>query len=863
MADSTAWTVLKFGGTSVSTRWSWETLVQQVEDAVADGFRPVVVCSALSGVSDLLESVMQRAPRGEHETLVEEVRARHRELADALEVDGDALLQEEFRDLERLARGVELLGEVSPGVQARIMALGELMSTRLGAAFMRERGTDVGWLDARGLLTSNEEASGTSEHRRFLSATASFEDDGLSSRLAERTEPAFLTQGFIASDPHGRTVLLGRGGSDASAAYLAAKLAAAKIEIWTDVPGMFTADPRPVPQARLLRHLDYDEAQELATMGAKALHPSAVPPLREASIPLEVRCTPHPELDRTRVSSRTVDDGPRVKAISAKKGITAVSMDTLGMWQEVGFLAEVFAIFKRNGLSIDLMATSESNVTVTLDPSANALDQEILHRLTGDLEQVCRARILEGCAVVSLVGRKIRSILSRLAPALEVFEEHRIHLMSQAASDLNLSLVVDEEQADRLVERLHALLFGDLQEDAVFGPRYGELVDGSEPSWHQETWWRQRSGSLRELARRDAPVYVYDEATLNRNASALRDMEAVDRVFYAMKANPHPGILQRFDAWGLGFECVSPGELERVEAQLGRVEGERLLFTPNFASREEYRAAFDAGATVTLDSLFPLQEWPEVFEGREVLVRVDPGQGHGHHPFVRTAGPRAKFGVLPEELPEVRRRAKELEARVVGLHAHVGSGVRDPGVWSDTAVFLASFREHFPEVRALNLGGGLGVPERPGERPLDLEALDEALAGFKEAHPDVELWLEPGRFLVAEAGVLLVRVTQLKTKGSVRYVGVETGMNSLIRPALYGAHHRIVNLSRIDDDPDDFYEVVGPICENGDVLGRSRRLARPRERDVLLVANAGAYGSSMSSHYNLRRPAAEFMLPEG
>lgn len=219
-------------------------------------------------------------------------------------------------------------------------------------------------------------------------------------------------------------------------------------------------------------------------MGAKALHPSAVPPLREASIPLEVRCTPHPELDRTRVSSRTVDDGPRVKAISAKKGITAVSMDTLGMWQEVGFLAEVFAIFKRNGLSIDLMATSESNVTVTLDPSANALDQEILHRLTGDLEQVCRARILEGCAVVSLVGRKIRSILSRLAPALEVFEEHRIHLMSQAASDLNLSLVVDEEQADRLVERLHALLFGDLQEDAVFGPRYGELVHGSEPSWY-------------------------------------------------------------------------------------------------------------------------------------------------------------------------------------------------------------------------------------------------------------------------------------------------------------------------------------------------------------------------------------------
>lgn len=265
---------------------------------------------------------------------------------------------------------------------------------------------------------------------------------------------------------------------------------------------------------------------------------------------------------------------------------------------------------------------------------------------------------------------------------------------------------------------------------------------------------------------------------------------------------------------------------------------------------------------VTLDNLFPLEQWPEVFADQEVLVRIDPGQGRGHHRYVRTAGPRSKFGVSPDELETLADRADEIGLDVVGLHAHVGSGVREPGTWSQTAVFLEECRTYFPNVAVLNLGGGLGVPERPGHQPLELGAVDEALAAFKEVHPDLKLWLEPGRFLVSEAGVLLVRVTQLKAKGQIRYVGVDTGMNSLIRPALYGAHHGIINLSRLDEEPTDFFEVVGPICESGDVLGHSRRLAEPRAGDVLLVANCGAYGRAMSSHYNLRPPAAEHFLTD-
>jgi diaminopimelate decarboxylase/aspartate kinase len=165
----------------------------------------------------------------------------------------------------------------------------------------------------------------------------------------------------------------------------------------------------------------------------------------------------------------------------------------------------------------------------------------------------------------------------------------------------------------------------------------------------------------------------------------------------------------------------------------------------------------------------------------------------------------------------------------------------------------------FPAARTLDLGGGLGVPERPLQARLDLSVLDMMLAEIV-SDADIRIWLEPGRYLVAESGVLLARVNQLKDKGHYHYAGLATGMNSLIRPALYGAYHEIVNLSRLQQPADHHYRVVGPICESGDVLGESRLLPECQEGDVLLIANAGAYGRVMASHYNRREPAVELIL---
>jgi diaminopimelate decarboxylase/aspartate kinase len=270
--------------------------------------------------------------------------------------------------------------------------------------------------------------------------------------------------------------------------------------------------------------------------------------------------------------------------------------------------------------------------------------------------------------------------------------------------------------------------------------------------------------------------------------------------------------------------------------------------------------AFENGVRVTLDNLYALREWPEIFREREILVRIDTGHGRGHHPHVKTAGEQSKFGVPLFELDELARLAESVGVRIAGLHAHTGSGIFSIRNWIETAQLLAGLRSRFPEVRSIDLGGGLGVPERPGELPLDLAQLDQALESVRKSEPDMEVWLEPGRFIVAEAGVLLAQVTQLKGKGEFRYVGVATGMNSLIRPALYGSHHEIVNLTRLEEPATETCNVVGPICESGDQLGVDRLLPPTREGDILLIANAGAYGRAMSSNYNLRAPAAEFVL---
>ena len=848
--------VTKFGGTSVSSRANWEHIAAITQKHLDKGVQPVIVCSALSQASNKLEKMVEAALLDEHHSIQADLTNNYIQLANDLDVDPN-LIQLDLQQLQQWLTGIALLREAPAKTQAQILSLGELMITRLGHAFLQKKGIKCLWFDVREALQTMPIPGGDSVN--YLAARGTCEPNPkFAAQFAQSGADVIITQGFIAANTQGDTVLLGRGGSDTSAALLAAILDAEACEIWTDVPGIYTANPHQLPHARLLKQLNYDEAQEIASMGAKVLHPKCIPPVRRAGSPMVVKYTCMPEHSGTHITKDSDENAPPIKSIQVKHSITLISIDTLNMWQQVGFLADVFAAFKDHGFSVDLLSSSEFNVTLSLDSNAKLRDRHALEALIADLNRFCRAKIIEPCSAVSLVGHHIRTVLPQLGPTLEVFEAKQVYLMSLASNDLNLTFVVDESQADKLCQQLHNLLIENNPQSFYYSKSWHE--EFGNPPARKTPWWETKRDELLKLGATDSPCYVYDSQTQAEKADELLGLKAIDQLFYAIKANPHPGVLKTLHAKNIGFECVSIHELNHVMALFPSIDKNKLLFTPNFAAKREYEYAFSLGCYVTIDSLYPLEQWPELLRDQNVLLRIDPGCGAGHHKFVCTGGNESKFGITQENLDRVTALINQHKINVIGLHAHSGSGILSPDLWQQTALMLAAEISRFPDVRIINMGGGLGIVDKPGQQSLNMAALDDSLMAVKSRYPHLSFWLEPGRFFVAESGVILAKVTQCKEKGKVRFVGIETGMNSLIRPALYGAYHEIVNLSRLHQEKTAFAHIVGPICESSDTLGYDRLLPDTFENDIMLIANAGAYGHCMSSSYNLRPPALEIVI---
>ncbi len=849
--DSPPWVVLKFGGTSVSRRTRWDNIGRIAADRGRDA-RVLVVVSALSGVTNELQAIAHGEGIAER---IAALTSRHRDFVAELDLDADAVLGERLAGLQALA--------VDPRAQtqrfdwqAEVLAQGELLSSTIGAAYLAAQGLDIGWADARDWLSAIDVPLQSEWARRLSVNCHCSADDQWRTRFAAQPNRLLITQGFIARHGDGGTAILGRGGSDTSAAYFGALLGARRVEIWTDVPGMFSANPREVADARLLARLDYAEAQEIATTGAKVLHPRSITPCRDARVPMAILDTERSDLPGTRIdaSAATV---PGVKAISRRNGIVLVSMESVGMWQQVGFLADVFERFKRHGLSIDLIGSSETNVTVSLDPSDNLVTTDVLSRLSEDLAEVCRVKVIGPCAAITLVGRGMRSLLHKLSDVWAIFGSQRVHLISQSSNDLNLTFVLDESAADGLIPVLHAAMIDSgampVHEESVFGVRWRDILGQVRP--RPTPWWSSPASraELLALAEHATPRYSYHLPTIRQRAGQLQAVQAVDQRFYAIKANSHPEILRTLAAEGFGLECVSLGEIQHVFASLPGLDPARVLFTPSFCPPAEYAEAFALGVHVTVDNVEALQHWPAIFRGRELSLRIDLGYGDGHHAKVVTGGKQSKFGLSASRLDEFIRIAHELDVRIVGLHAHLGSGVETRQHWERMVDEMAGLARRIGTVRTLDIGGGLPIPYSIDDEPFDLDQWGAGLAEMKALHPDFQLVIEPGRFLVAESGALLARVTQVVEKDGIRRIGVDAGMHTLLRQALYDAWHDIHNLSRLDEANDALFAVVGPICESSDVFAQRVRLpAATAPGDVILIADAGAYGYTMASHYNLR-----------
>lgn len=363
------------------------------------------------------------------------------------------------------------------------------------------------------------------------------------------------------------------------------------------------------------------------------------------------------------------------------------------------------------------------------------------------------------------------------------------------------------------------------------------------------------------------PTYVYDSATMRRQVERINHAFAAVplRVMYACKALSNMNVLHLMKRYGTGLDTVSIHEVE-LGLRCGFTPNE-ILFTPNMVGFDEYRRAVEHGVHINIDSISVLEHFGHEFGGRvPVCIRVNPHILAGGNERVSTGHIDSKFGISIHQLRHVERIVASHGMHINGLHMHTGSDILDAGVFLEAAEILFGTAEHFPEVEFLDLGSGFKVPYKVDDVETDIEELGEKLsarlAEFNagRAKP-VEIWFEPGKFLVSEAGVLLVKVTQVKQTTATVFAGVDSGLNHLIRPMLYGAYHHIVNISNPEGKPR-IYTVVGNICET-DTFGWDRKIAEVREGDVLAFLNVGAYGYTMSSNYNSRPRPAEVLVHEG
>lgn len=376
--------------------------------------------------------------------------------------------------------------------------------------------------------------------------------------------------------------------------------------------------------------------------------------------------------------------------------------------------------------------------------------------------------------------------------------------------------------------------------------------------------------ALRETAERlGTPTYAYVEKRLRRQCERLRTLthDLPARLLYAVKANPNPAVLRVMRSEGLGLDVVSPGE--RVLAERLGFAPEQVLFSANNLTDAEMRAAQESGVLLNIGERSRLEAFGQAFPGARVCLRLNPKVEAGHHEHVVTADASSKFGIPAEEIASAQAVAEAHDLRVVGLHQHIGSGIRDVAPFEQAVRVLLNAAEAFPRLEFVNVGGGIGIPYRPDQEPLEADRFQRAVGAplrhFLEAHPSggLSFWFEPGRFLVAEAGVFLVRVNTLKRVSGRVFAGTNSGMGHLMRPAVYGAYHGVYNLSN-PEGPLKPYDVVGNVCEGGDVFARQRPVQQIREGDLLAVLDAGAYGMAMASTYNLRPLPAEVMIrPDG
>jgi len=446
---------MKFGGTSVED----ERAITSVIDIILSRRvrKPVVVLSAMAGITDALISVINDAANRNLDAALAtlaKIRIRHHNVAEKLISSSDRLdsvivrIDGKLQDIENLAISLSILGESTPRSRDAVISQGEQLSTLIVSEAMIDKGAEAVLVDSRDFIITDNQFTKAVPQMQIITKKA---EEYLGEQLSAGRIP--IAQGFIGSTTDGITTTLGRGGSDYSAALIGAALKAEEIQIWTDVDGMMTTDPRVVPNARRLEAVSFDEAAELSYFGAKVLHPSTVLPAVDMGIPVRILNTKRPSVEGTLITSEPRPSKTLIKSIAFRRGVTVVNISSTRMLQAHGFLRAIFEIFDRYKTSVDVISTSEVSVSMTIETN------DRLDEIVEELSKLGLVTVERDKAIICVVGDNLKSTAGVAGRLFSCLDDINVSMISQGASKINVTFVCDNANVERAVRNLHDKFF--------------------------------------------------------------------------------------------------------------------------------------------------------------------------------------------------------------------------------------------------------------------------------------------------------------------------------------------------------------------------------------------------------------------
>lgn len=451
LSENSPFVIAKFGGTSVA---NFEAMNKSADVVLSNSNVRVVVLSASAGITNLLIELAEGCDIDKRNELLQKVQDIQYAIIDKLQ-HADVIREEIDRLLENIAHLADSASlATSDALTDEMVSHGELMSTLLFVEVLRQRGANSQWFDVRKVMKTNGSFGKAEPDLLQLKEAA---QQQLLPRLQDNL---VITQGFIGQDGKGRTTTLGRGGSDYTAALLAEVLNLSRVDIWTDVPGIYTTDPRVVPSAQRIDEIAFDEAAEMATFGAKILHPATLLPAVRAGIPVFVGSSKEPQAGGTLVCDKTVK-APQFRALALRRKQTLLTLHSLKMLHARGFLAEIFTILLRHNISVDLITTSEVSVALTLDTtgSTGTNGSLLTNALMTELSALCRVEVEEDLALVAIIGNELSQVNGLGKQIFGALESFNIRMISYGASSHNICLLVPGSDAEEIVRTLHSNLF--------------------------------------------------------------------------------------------------------------------------------------------------------------------------------------------------------------------------------------------------------------------------------------------------------------------------------------------------------------------------------------------------------------------